>query len=309
MEISKDWQVYITGHSSMVGKNLIPLLESLNYSNILVQSSKSLDLRNQNKVNDFFKKNTPEIVIHLAARVGGILANIKRPSSFIYDNLMMQTNIIHSAHKHGCKKLIFLGSSCIYPKDSPQPMREEYFLSGKLEPTNQAYAIAKIAGIQMCYSYRAQYGDNFISPIPSNLYGYGDHYDDENSHVLAALISKFHKAKVEERDFVTIWGSGSPRREFLFVTDLCEAIIFLLEKYNSSEIINVGSGVDIKIKELASIISKTVGFSGELKFDTSKPDGMMRKLLDVSKIKNLGWKAKTPLVDGIERSYNEFLRR
>ncbi|MHA2243706.1 MAG: GDP-L-fucose synthase family protein [Candidatus Hodarchaeales archaeon] len=307
--MSKDWQVYVTGHTGMVGRALIPQLKSVGYSNILLLSSKKLDLSNQNEVDDFFCKNNPEIVIHLAAKVGGIIANIREPASFIYDNLMIQTNVIHSAHKYGCKKLIFLGSSCIYPRNAPQPMKEDYFLTGKLEPTNQSYAIAKIAGIQMCQSYAIQHKDNFITPLPCNLYGPGDHYDDEYSHVLAALISRFHEAKSEERDLVTVWGSGLPRREFLFVNDLVEAIIFLLEKYNTPEIINVGTGYDISIKELAEKISDIIGYSGEIRFDKDQPDGMMHKLLDVSKINELGWRARTPLDEGIEIAYKEYIKQ
>ncbi|MHA1976673.1 MAG: GDP-L-fucose synthase family protein [Candidatus Hodarchaeales archaeon] len=303
MEISNEWPIFVTGHSGMVGKSLIQKLKAQDYTNLLVQSSSDLDLRNQNNVMDFFRKTKPKVVIHLAARVGGILANIKQPANFIYDNLMMQSNVIHAAHVIGVKKLVFLGSSCIYPKESPQPMREEYYLSGKLEPTNQSYAVAKIAGIQMCSSYSSQYGDNFITPLPCNLYGPGDHYASENSHVLAALISRFHEAKMEERDKVTVWGSGEPKREFLYVDDLAEAIIFLLKKYESPEIINVGSGTDIKIKNLANMVKRIVGYSGEIVFDKSKPDGMMQKLLDITKINNLGWSTKTSLEEGIRKSY------
>lgn len=309
MQVSKDWTIYVTGYNGMVGRSLVRVLEENGYKNILFKSRDELDLRKQNKVKLFFEEYKPEIVIHLAAKVGGIIANINNPATFIYDNLMMQSNIIHYAYKNGCKKLIFLGSSCIYPREAPQPMNEGLLLSGKLEPTNQSYAVAKIAGIQLCQSYSKQYGCNFISPLPCNLYGPGDHFETENSHVMAALIRRIHKAKDENHEFVTVWGSGIPRREFLYVDDLANALVFLLENYDDSEIINVGSGKDIGIKELAEKIKKIIGFSGSIKFDTSKPDGMMQKLLDISKIEKLGWKAKTTLDQGIENSYKYYLKK
>lgn len=309
MRLSKDELIYITGHNGMVGRTLIEILKKNGYTNLLFRNSKELDLRIQADVKAFFKKHKPDIVLHLAAQVGGIMANIKNPAHFIYDNLMLQTNVIHSAHEFGCKKLLFLGSSCIYPKESPQPMKEEYLLDGKLEPTNQSYAIAKIAGIQMCQSYAKQYGDNFICPMPSNLYGPGDHYDLEGSHVLSAFISNFHKAKVNKQPDVTIWGTGIARREFLYVTDVCDAIVFLLENYNNPEIINVGSGTDIAIKDLALKIREIIGFKGEIIHDTSKPDGMLKKLLDVSKINKIGWKAKISLDDGIKKSYDAYTKK
>lgn len=309
MKISKDDLIFVTGYNGMVGRTLIGILKKYGYSNLIFRNSNELDLRNQNDVKIFFKKNKPDIVLHLAAKVGGIMANIKNPAHFIYDNLMLQTNVIHSAHEFGCKKLLFLGSSCIYPKESPQPMKEEYLLTGKLEPTNQSYAIAKIAGIQMCQSYAKQYGSNFICPMPCNLYGSGDHYDSEGSHVLSAFISKFHKAKISNQPSVTIWGTGIARREFLYVTDVSEAIMFLLENYNDPEIINVGSGTDIAIKDLALKIKEIIGFKGEIIHDTSKPDGMLKKLLDVSKINKMGWKAKISLDEGIKKSYDAYIKK
>ncbi|MBK5114343.1 MAG: GDP-L-fucose synthase [Candidatus Heimdallarchaeota archaeon] len=305
-DFNKDSLIYVTGHDGMVGSTLIPMLEKSGYKNLIFRTINELDLRNQADVDSFFAANKPDVVIHIAAIVGGIIANIRSPAPFIYDNLMMQANVIHAAHNYKCKKLLFLGSSCIYPRESPQPMREEYLLSGKLEPTNQSYAIAKIAGIQLCQSYNAQYNDNFISPMPCNIYGTRDHFDSENSHVLAALVSRFHRAKVDAKPSVTVWGSGKPRREFIFEDDIADAIIFLLEKYNNPEIINVGPGYDIPVGDLAEKISEIVGYTGEIVFDKSKPDGMMRKLLDVSKITKLGWKAKTSLDDGIKKAYNYY---
>ena len=307
MRLNKEKSVYVTGHTGMVGKRLLKYLQKNGYKNIITASPNQLDLRNQNQVEIFFKDNKPQYVIHIAARVGGILANTKFPGEFIYDNLMIQTNVIHAAYKNKCEKLIFLGSSCIYPKKSLQPMKEDYLMTGKLEPTNKSYAVAKIAGIQMCQAYREQFGSNFISIMPCNLYGPGDHYDNQNSHVMAALISRFHKAKVENLEKMVVWGSGLPRREFLYVDDLLLAIIFLLENYNDSSIINVGPGYDITIKELAEKISKIIGYEGKIEFDRSKPDGMMRKLLDVTKINNLGWKTTIDLDEGIKKTYSDYL--
>lgn len=308
MKIKKDWLLYITGHTGMVGKRLLDYFQRNEYNNIITATPSQLDLCNQRDVDIFLKKHKPQLIIHLAAKVGGILPNTKYPAEFIYENLAMQTNIIHSAHKYNCKKLVFLGSSCIYPREAPQPMKESYLMTGKLEPTNKSYALAKIVGIQMCQAYRAQYNSNFISIMPCNLYGPGDHYDDENSHVMAALISRFHKAKVEKWKKIIVWGSGKPRREFLFVDDLVSAILFLLENYDDSSIINVGAGIDISIKDLAEKIGNIVGYSGNIEFDRSKPDGMMRKLLDVTKIQELGWKTKTNLDEGIKKSYSDFLK-
>jgi len=309
MDLEKDFRIYITGHTGMVGTRLLNYLKKNGYTNIITSTSDQLDLRNQKKVDQFFNKETPQVVIHLAAKVGGIASNIEYPAEYIYDNLMMQTNVIHSAYKYNCEKLIFLGSSCIYPRETPQPMKEEYLMTGKLEPTNKSYAVAKIAGIQMCQAYHSQYNSNFISLIPCNLYGPGDHYGDINSHVMAALIDRFHKAKIENKERVIVWGSGKPRREFLYVDDLVSAILFLLKNYKDPSIINVGTGYDISIKNLANKISDIVGYSGKIEFDESKPDGMMKKLLDVSKIESLGWKAETDLDEGIKKSYENYLER
>ncbi|QEE16021.1 GDP-L-fucose synthase family protein [Promethearchaeum syntrophicum] len=306
MEFTKNSTIYVSGHDGMVGKRLIQYLTENGYSKIITATFQELDLRNQKSVETFFNKYQPEIVIHIAARVGGIYANIKSPAEFIYDNLMIQTNVIHSAYKNKCQKLVFLGSSCIYPKDCIQPMSEDFFMTGKLEPTNQSYAIAKIAGIQMCQSYNKQYNTNFISIMPSNLYGPGDHYNNRNSHVMAALISRFHNAIKEKEEKVIVWGTGNPRREFLFIDDLISAIIFLLKNYNDSSIINVGPGYDISIKKLAEKISRILGYTGLIEFDKTKPDGMMKKLLDVSKINDLGWKTNIDLDEGIRRAYNEY---
>ncbi|MBD3196375.1 MAG: NAD-dependent epimerase/dehydratase family protein [Candidatus Lokiarchaeota archaeon] len=309
MELEKNYRIYITGYTGMVGVRLLRYLENNGYNNLITTSSSSLDLRNQKKVDEFFNKENPQIVIHLAAKVGGIASNIKYPAEYLYDNLMMQTNVIHSAHKYNCEKLVFLGSSCIYPRETPQPMKEEYLMTGKLEPTNKSYAVAKIAGIQMCQAYHSQYNSNFISLIPCNLYGPGDHYGNFNSHVMAALLDRFHKAKIKNKNKVIVWGSGNPRREFLFVDDLVSAILFLLKNYNDPSIINVGTGTDISIKNLAYKIKAIVGFEGKIEFDETKPDGMMKKLLDVSKIEKLGWKAETDLDIGIKKSYKSYLEK
>lgn len=309
MDLENDFRIYITGHTGMVGTRLLNYLKKNGYTNIITSSSDQLDLRNQKKVDQFFNKENPQVVIHLAAKVGGIASNIEYPAEYIYDNLMMQTNVIHSAYKYNCEKLVFLGSSCIYPRETPQPMKEEYLMTGKLEPTNKSYAVAKIAGIQMCQAYHSQYNSNFISLIPCNLYGPGDHYGDINSHVMAALIDRFHKAKIENKERVIVWGSGKPRREFLFVDDLVSAIFFLMKNYDDPSIINVGTGYDISIKNLANKISDIVGYNGKIEFDETKPDGMMKKLLDISKIESLGWKAETDLDEGIKKSYENYLER
>jgi GDP-L-fucose synthase len=288
----------------MVGSAIVRELKSKGFLNIITTSSKELDLRNQNSVAEFFSKNKPEYVFLVAAKVGGIYANDNFPAEFLYDNLMIQNNVIHNAYLHQVKKLLFLGSSCIYPKFSQQPIKEEYLLTGALEPTNEAYAIAKIAGVEMCKFYKKQYGINFISAMPTNLYGVNDNFDLTNSHVLPALLRKFIEAKNSNQPNVSIWGSGSPRREFLFVDDLAEASLFLMQNYNDSETINVGTGIDISIKELAMTIKKIVGFEGELIFDATKPDGTPKKLLDVSKINNLGWKHSKNLEEGIYETLN-----
>jgi len=298
-------KIYIAGHRGMVGSSIVRKLRSEGFSNLIVRTSSELDLRNQQEVNTFFEYEKPEYVILAAAKVGGIHANNTFRADFIYDNLMIETNIIHSAYLNRVKKLLFLGSSCIYPKMAQQPLREEYLLSGYLESTNQPYAVAKIAGIELCDSYRAQYGCNFISAMPTNLYGPNDNYDLNNSHVLPALLRKFIVAKQKNEPNVSIWGTGNPKREFLYVDDLAEACHFLLLNYNESGIVNIGTGVDISINQLASLIKDVVNYKGELIFDHTKPDGTPRKLLDVSKINNLGWKYKTDLKSGLEIVYDQ----
>lgn len=291
----------------MVGSAILRRLTAEGFSNFVVRSSKELDLRNQQQVTDFFASEKPEFVFLAAAKVGGIVANNTYRGAFLYENLMIQNNVIHAAYLNGVKKLMFLGSSCIYPKLAPQPLKEEYLLTGLLEPTNEPYAIAKIAGIKMCDAYRSQYGCNFISVMPTNLYGPNDNYDLNNSHVLPALLRKFHTAKVENKPTVEIWGSGSPMREFLHVDDLAEACYYLMQNYNEAGLVNIGVGEDISIKDLALLIKKIVGYSGELKFDASKPDGTPRKLMDVSKLHAFGWKHKIGLEDGIKNVYQAAL--
>jgi len=281
----------------MVGSAIDRLLQKKGYTNLIRKTSSELDLRNQTKTEDFFKDHQPEYVFLAAAKVGGILANNNYKADFLYDNLMIEANIIHAAANSGVRKLLFLGSSCIYPKFAPQPIKEEYLLTGELESTNDAYAIAKIAGIKLCDAYRAQYGANFISVMPTNLYGIGDNYHPQNSHVLPALIRKFHEAKVQNRDKVVIWGTGTPRREFLFADDLAEACLFLMENYDEKDIINVGSGTDHTISELAQIIKGIIGYKGEIVYDHTKPDGTPRKLMDSSRMYSLGWKPVTGLTN------------
>jgi GDP-L-fucose synthase len=288
----------------MVGSAICRKLNSLGYHNLILKSSKDLDLRNQEKTQDFFKKEQPEFVFLAAAKVGGILANSTFKADFIYDNLMIQNNVIKSAHNYGVEKLLFLGSSCIYPKDSLQPIKEQYLLSGYLEATNEPYAIAKIAGLKMCEYFREQHGCNFISAMPTNLYGPNDNFDPKTSHVFAALIKKFHDAKINNQNKVEVWGSGSPKREFLHVEDLSNALIFLMENYDSKETINVGTGEDISIKELSYSMQNIIGFNGDIEWNTGMPDGTARKLLDVSKINNLGWKADIKLNTGIALTYD-----
>lgn len=300
----KSAKIYVAGSNGMVGSAIVRTLEANGYSNIVVKSSKELDLKNQQAVHDFFNQEQPEYVFLAAAKVGGIHANNSYPATFIYDNLMIQSNVIQAAYEFNVKKLLFLGSSCIYPKFAPQPIKEEYLLTGSLEPTNEAYAIAKIAGLKMCQFYKQQYGCNFISAMPTNLFGVNDNFNLENSHVLPALLRKFIEAKQNNKQEVTIWGSGTPMREFLFVDDLAEACLFLMENYNGIETVNIGTGEDVSIKELAETIMKIVGFEGSLIFDASKPDGAPRKLLDVSKINNLGWKHQTNLEEGIQKTLN-----
>lgn len=298
-------KIYIAGHRGMVGSGLERKLRKEGYNNIVTKTSRELDLRNQQAVNDFFEKEKPAYVILAAAKVGGIHANNTYRAEFIYDNLIIEANIIHAAYLNKVTKLLFLGSSCIYPKMAPQPLKEEYLLSGYLEPTNQPYAIAKIAGIEMCDSYRAQYGCNFISAMPTNLYGTNDNYHPENSHVLPALIRRIIVAKKNNEPTVTIWGTGLPRREFLHVDDLADACFFLLQNYNEQGLVNIGCGLDVSIKELAELIVAEIGYEGELVFDTTKPDGTPRKLMDISKINSLGWKPIINLRDGINKTILE----
>lgn len=302
---NKNAKIYVAGHKGMVGSAICRMLKKKGFENILVRTSKELDLRNQVLVEEFISKEKPEIVIIAAAKVGGILANSQYKADFLYDNLMIETNIIHASHAEGVKKLLFLGSSCIYPKICPQPIKEEYLLTGALEPTNDAYAIAKITGIKLCDAYREQFNVNYISAMPTNLYGPNDNYDLKSSHVLPAMLRKFHEAKINKQDFVTLWGDGSPKREFLHVDDLAEACYFLLENYNEAGPINVGTGEDLSINDLALMIKDIVGFKGEIIWDTSKPNGTPRKLLDISKIKELGWSPKIGLKEGIQKVYKE----
>ena len=299
-------KIYIAGHRGMVGSGLERKLRKEGYKNIVTRTSTELDLRNQQAVNDFFEKENPQYVILAAAKVGGIHANNTYRADFIYDNIMIEANVIHAAYLYKVKKLLFLGSSCIYPKMAPQPLKEEFILSGYLEPTNQPYAIAKIAGIEMCESFRAQYGCNFISVMPTNLYGINDNYHPENSHVIPALVRRITIAKQNNYNKVEIWGTGLPRREFMHVDDLADGCFFLLQNYNESSLINLGSGIDISIKELAILIANSIGYNGELYFDNTKPDGTPRKLMDSSKINSLGWYPKIKLEIGIKDSISDF---
>jgi len=306
--LEKESKIYVAGHRGMVGSAIIRKLTSLGYTNLLTRTSAELDLRNQQQVADFFDIEKPEYVFLAAAKVGGIVANNTYRADFLYENLAIQNNIIHGSYLNKVKKLMFLGSSCIYPKLAPQPLKESYLLSGYLEPTNEPYAIAKIAGIKMCEAYRAQYGCNFISVMPTNLYGTNDNYDLVNSHVLPAMIRKFHEAKEKSASEMTLWGTGSPMREFLHADDLAEACLFLMENYNESELVNIGTGEDVTIKNLAALVKQIVGFQGEIIWDTSKPDGTPRKLMDVSKLHGLGWHHKIALEDGIKLAYQDFLK-
>jgi len=306
--MEKESKIYVAGHTGLVGSAIIRILKSENYTNILAKAHQELDLTNQEETRKFFRKEKPEYVFLSAAKVGGIQANNSYPADFIYTNLMIASNVIKAAYDYNVKKLLFLGSSCIYPKLSPQPIKEEYLLTGSLEPTNEAYAIAKIAGLKMCQYFNKQYGINFITVMPTNIYGPNDNYDLETSHVLAALIRKFHEAKVENKPYVEIWGTGSQKREFLYVDDLADALLYLMNHYEGNETINVGTGEDISIKELALLIKKIVGFEGKLKFESSKPDGTPRKLLDVSKLKKVGWHYKISLSEGIKLSLKDYLK-
>ena len=309
MLMRKKDKIYIAGHSGMVGSAICRSLQKRGYENIIAGTSPRIDLRNQSDVNAFFESEQPDFVFLAAAKVGGILANNKYRAAFLYDNLMIEANIIHAAYKYGVTKLLFLGSSCIYPKLAPQPLREEYLLTGPLEYTNEPYAIAKIAGVKLCESYRDQYQCNFISVMPTNLYGIGDNYHPHDAHVLPALISRFHHAKENGDENVIVWGSGNPRREFLFSDDLADACLFLMENYHGNVPVNIGTGTDLSIRELANIISKVVGYRGNISFDESKPDGTPRKLLDVSRLTDMGWKYTTPLEEGLQLAYEDFLQK
>jgi GDP-L-fucose synthase len=304
--MNKEDKIYIAGHRGMVGSAIKRRLEREGFEKILVKTSDELDLRNQQEVDSFFESEKPDFVFMAAAKVGGILANNTFRADFIYENILIESNIIHASWKNKVKKLLFLGSSCIYPRMAPQPLKEDYLLTGELEPTNEPYAIAKIAGIKMCDAYRSQYGCNFISVMPTNLYGPNDNYDLNNSHVLPALVRKFHEAVLRKEPRVIIWGSGKPRREFLFSDDLADACFFLMRGYNEPGFINIGTGVDIEIQELAHLIKKITGFAGDIQNDLSKPDGTPQKLLDISKLTRMGWKPKTDLETGIKRVYSEY---
>jgi len=301
--MKKDAKIYVAGHRGLVGSAIMRKLKSEGYNNLVYRTSSELDLRRQQKVEEFFKEEQPDYVFLAAAKVGGIQANDRYSADFIYDNLMIQNNVIEAAYQNDVEKLLFLGSSCIYPKHAPQPMKEEYLLDGKLEPTNEAYAIAKISGIKMCEHYNKQYGTNFISVMPTNLYGPNDNFDLETAHVLPALMRKFHEAKVNNEEQVVVWGTGTPKREFLHVDDLADAVVYLMNNYDGSEIVNIGVGKDISIQELAELIQDIVGFKGDIVNDTSKPDGTPRKLLDVSRLNELGWEAHIDLREGIGMTY------
>jgi GDP-L-fucose synthase len=307
--MEKEAKIYIAGHRGMVGSAIRRKLESEGFTNFVTRVSTELDLRNQQQVADFFAQEKPDYVFLAAAKVGGIVANNTYRAEFLYDNLQIQNNVIHASYLNGVKKLMFLGSSCIYPKMANQPLQEDYLLTGPLEETNEPYAIAKIAGIKMCDAYRAQYGCNYISVMPTNLYGYNDNYHPQNSHVLPALIRRFHEAKEQGLPSVTIWGTGSPKREFLFADDLAAACFYLMENYNEPGLVNIGTGEDLSIKELAELVKQTVGFEGEIDFDTSKPDGTPRKLMDVSKLHSKGWKHTIELPQGISMAYQDFLSK
>ncbi|NSW45090.1 MAG: GDP-L-fucose synthase [Bacteroidales bacterium] len=305
--MEKHEKIYVAGHRGMVGSAIVRKLQALGYNNIITASHQELDLLQQQQVERFFKTQKPDYVFVAAAKVGGILANNTYKAQFLYENLMIAANTIHAAYLAGVKKLMFLGSSCIYPKFAPQPMKEEYLLTGELEPTNEGYAIAKIAGLKLCDTYRYQYGCDFISVMPTNLYGLNDNYHPENSHVLPALIRRFHEAKIKQAPEVVVWGTGSPKREFLFADDLADACVFLMQNYSDYGWVNIGSGEEVSIAELAQLVKEVVGYQGKLTFDTTKPDGTPRKLLDVSKLHSLGWRHKTPLRQGIAIAYNDFL--
>ncbi|MCO7177092.1 GDP-L-fucose synthase family protein [Sporolactobacillus kofuensis] len=305
--MEKNSKIYVAGDHGLVGSNIMSRLQEKGYTNVIGRTRQELDLTNQEAVNTFFESEKPEYVVLAAAKVGGILANDTYPADFIMKNLQIQVNVIDAAYRNGVKKLLFLGSSCIYPRMCPQPIKEEYLLTGELEKTNEAYALAKISGLKMCYYYKKQYGANFISVMPTNLYGPGDNFGLTNSHVLPALLRKMHEAKESNADTVEIWGTGKVLREFLYIEDMADGCIFLLENYDGADFVNLGTGKELTIRELAELIKKVVGFKGELQFNTDKPDGTPRKLLDVSNMEALGWKYKVELEDGIRRTYEWFL--
>ncbi|RYY32502.1 MAG: GDP-L-fucose synthase [Sphingobacteriaceae bacterium] len=307
--MDKNDKIYIAGHRGMVGSAIYRKLQKEGYNNFVFRTSSELDLRDQQQVADFFAEEKPDVVFLAAAKVGGIVANNTYRAEFLYDNLQIQNNVIHQSYLNGVKKLMFLGSSCIYPKLAPQPLKEDYLLTGPLEITNEPYAIAKIAGIKMCDAYRAQYGCNYISVMPTNLYGYNDNYHPQNSHVLPALIRRFHEAKEQGLPSVTIWGTGSPKREFLFADDLADACYYLMENFNEEGLVNIGTGEDISIADLAQLVKETVGFEGSIDFDTSKPDGTPRKLMDVNKLHSQGWKHTIELKEGIALAYQDFISK
>ncbi|MDP2943886.1 MAG: GDP-L-fucose synthase [Candidatus Omnitrophota bacterium] len=306
--MKKEDKIYIAGHAGLIGSALLRELKANNYKNIITKTHRELDLCDQVAVHKFFKTERPEYVINAAAKVGGIGANISYPAQFIYENLVIQANIIHHSYIYGVKKLLCFGSACVYPRWSSQPIKEEYLLSGYLEPTNEPYAVAKIAGIKICEAYNRQYNTNFICPVPTNTYGPNDNFDPNDAHVVSALIRRLHEAKIKREATVTVWGTGNPRREFLYVDDLADACIFLMQHYNKPDIINIGTGKDISIKELAHIIKEVTGYRGKVIFDPSKPDGIPRKLLDISKLRRLGWRAKTNLREGITKTYKWYLK-
>ena len=307
--MEKNSRIYVAGHRGLVGSAITRALLEAGFSNLVLKPHAELELRNQQAVEDFFWSEQPEYVFLAAAKVGGIYANSIYPAEFIYDNIIIETNIIQAAHKYKAKKLLFMGSSCIYPKLAPQPLKEEYLLTGALEPTNEAYAIAKIAGLKLCQTYRRQYGDNFIAAMPTNLYGINDNFDLNTAHVLPALLRKFYEAKIANSPAVTIWGTGTPRREFLYVDDLAAACLFLMQQYDDEPIVNVGTGQDLTIAELAQLIAAVVGFTGQIEYDSTKPDGTPVKLLDVSKMSDLGWQAKTSLKIGVEKTFEWYLKK
>lgn len=304
--MEKNAKIYVAGHKGLVGSAIMRRLTKFDYTNLIYKTRDELDLRDQQAVKEFFEAERPQYIFLAAAKVGGIFANITYPADFIFDNLTIQANVIHTSYVFGVKKLLFLGSSCIYPRLAPQPIKEEYLLTGLLESSNEPYAVAKIAGLKMCQSYRSQYGTNFISAMPTNLYGPNDNFDPENAHVVPALIKKFHEAKVNMRPYVGVWGTGAPRREFLYVDDLADALIFLMDHYNEAMPINIGMGEDITVRDLAFLIKDVVGYEGEVRFDPSKPDGVPRKLLEVKKIRTLGWRPEVDLRKGIILTYKWF---